>query len=63
MPNNVPDNYDMWESKEARENAYLESCLVCENCTHHIQDDSHYEIENRILCADCVDELYKVSDC
>lgn len=60
---NVPDNYDQFTANEARKEKWLSERLVCERCKHPIQEDSHYEIDSRILCKECVDWLYKINDC
>lgn len=62
MAEYIPDNYDIWAANEARKEAALADCYVCDECKHPIQDDSHYEINGDFLCAKCVDKLYKVND-
>lgn len=60
---NIPDNYDMWKAHDDAKEKALAQRFVCDECKHHIQEDSHYEINGDFLCKKCVDKLYKVNDC
>lgn len=58
----IPDNYDQFLANESIKDKWLSERLVCEECEHPIQEDSHYEIDCKILCKRCVDKLYKRED-
>lgn len=49
-------DFDRWDAEQARAEARLPQC---EGCGESISDDDYYEIENEILCEDCMKERYK----
>lgn len=56
----IPDNYDLWKSYEAQQEAKLARCPVCDNprCRKRIQDDFYFYIGGEILCQDCMEDRY-----
>ena len=58
---NVPDNFSQWEAHERRQEALLDKLPECERCGKLIQDDYYFEIENEILCEDCMNRRYRKS--
>ena len=56
----IPDNYDLWEAHEAKQEAALARCPVCENrgCGKRIQDDFYFYIDGEIFCEDCMQDKY-----
>ena len=43
-----------FEMHDAKRQAELERCPVCEHCKEHIQEDEYYEIDGSIVCDDCL---------
>lgn len=56
---NIPDNYDMWEAHERQQEKLLERLPECEICGKTIQDDYYYEINDSIICEDCLNENHR----
>lgn len=56
---NVPDNYDLWEAHEANQEKLLEKLPECEICGHPIQDDFYYEINDAIICENCLNNHHR----
>lgn len=50
------DDREWLEPPDYEENA-IYKCSYCERGIY--EGDSYYEIENRILCEDCLDDYYK----
>ena len=55
----IPDNYDQWEAHEAKQDKWLEQLPECEHCGKTIQDDFYYEINDAVLCEDCLNDNYR----
>lgn len=56
---NTPDNYDLWEAHEAEQQKLLELLPECEICGVTIQDDYYFEINDAIICENCMNEQYR----
>lgn len=56
---NVPDNYDLWLAYEQAQEALLDKLPECERCGKLIQDDYYFEIDNEIICEDCLNSRYR----
>ena len=56
---NVPDNYDIWLAHEERKDRELSSRPLCSCCENHIQDDHCYEIEDKVICPDCLNTYFR----
>ena len=50
----IPDMYDMWEAHEREKEKLLEKLPECEICGQTIQEDFYYEINDAIICEDCL---------
>ena len=50
------DGFDRIDREQCRREARLP---VCENCGHPIYDEHYFEIDNEILCEECVIERYR----
>lgn len=48
-------DFERYDAYLARREAMLP---VCEKCGESIRDYKYFEIDNEILCSDCVDDLY-----
>ena len=54
------DNYDLWVEHDQREQEWLDSLPICEECGEPIQEDHCYNIDGEILCEECLKERYRV---
>ena len=57
----LQDNYDLFARHDAEQEAELEKRPVCSCCCHPIQDEFCYQVDEEILCAECMDYAYRVS--
>ena len=55
----VQDNYDRWEAYEEAQIQKLESLPRCSECDEPIQTDYCYEINDELVCPDCMEQNYK----
>ena len=55
---NIPDNYDLWEAHQAKQDKWLSERLVCEYCGQPIQEDFYYEINDEVVCEKCLDRHF-----
>lgn len=51
-------DFDRYDMAMAQKEAKLPQC---EKCGKHIHDDTFFEIDNEILCEDCMRDLYERS--
>ncbi len=59
----IPDNYSMWERREAEQERWLESRPICCRCREHIQDEPVVDAETgEEFCPDCWEELIEEDD-
>lgn len=56
-----PDNYDLWEAHERRQNRQLSEYPVCAWCGENIQSEECYEINDELYCQNCVERNFKRS--
>jgi formylmethanofuran dehydrogenase subunit E len=56
---NVPDNYDMWERQDCALEKELDKLPECEECGWPIQSTFYYEINDTIICPDCLNNFKK----
>lgn len=56
---NIPDNYDLWEAHQAKQDKWLSERLVCEYCGQPIQEDFYYEINSEIICEECLNRHFR----
>lgn len=56
---NVPDNYDQWLAHEAKQEKLLERLPNCEYCGVLIQDDFYWEINDEVICEQCLNSYFR----
>ena len=49
-------DFDRWDMEQERRRARLP---VCECCQKTINDDDYYDINNELLCEECVKDKYR----
>lgn len=54
-----PDAYDMWVAHDARQEKALAELPVCYYCDEPIQDGFYYEVNEEIICKDCLDSHFR----
>ena len=59
---NIPDNYDLWESHNRKQEAWLASRPVCSHCKKHIQDEEALHIGDEWLCLECIEDNMELID-
>ena len=42
---------------DAENEKWLQKRPICSWCEEHIQDDYAYEIDNKLICPNCIDEF------
>ena len=52
------DDFDRYDREQAQYEAKLPEC---EKCGKPIHDDTYFEIDNEILCEDCMRDRYERS--
>ena len=55
----IPDNYDLWASHDAEQQAQLERLPKCSCCEEHIQEEYCYQINDEIICEHCMVEYFR----
>ena len=55
----VPDNYDQYRAHEARQQSETERLPVCYECGQPIQSDECYEINDEVICPQCLAENHR----
>ena len=55
----VPDNYDMWAAHDAEQERELAKLPVCCECGEHIQSETCFEINDEIICEECLERNHK----
>lgn len=55
----IPDNYDLFDSHQARQDKWLESRPECSECGEHIQEDCCYEINGEYICESCMKDNHR----
>lgn len=61
----VGDNYDLWKRQDARQQLELAQRPECTYCAESIQDDYCYEINDELICQECLESHFRKSteDC
>lgn len=54
-----PDNYDAWARHDAEQEAALELLPVCCECGERIQAETCFEINDEIVCEECMEHYRK----
>ena len=57
----IPDNYDRWAEHDARQEAELRKLPTCDYCGETVMDEYYFDINDEILCVDCLCEHYRKS--
>lgn len=55
----IPDNYDLWKKHDAEQEAALAKLPVCSECGEHIQTDECYEINDELICPECLENNHR----
>ena len=55
---NIPDNYDLFTSRESRQQKWLDSLPKCDHCYNPIQDEDLIDFDGFLLCQDCLRKHY-----
>ena len=55
-----PDNYDAFCEHEARQEKALAKLPECSECGHPIQDDTCFNINDELICNECMNENHRV---
>lgn len=55
----IPDNYDLWARHEAASERWLAKRPKCVCCGEPIQEDYLYEINDELICIDCMNTRYR----
>ena len=54
----VPDVYDQWEQREKKQQSELDELPKCYYCDEPIQEEYCYEINDELICVDCLNENF-----
>lgn len=55
----MKDNYDMWCEHEAEQERWLQTLPRCCECDEPIQTDELYEINDELICPQCMENNHK----
>lgn len=55
----IPDNYDRWEAYDAERQKELDRLPRCSECDEPIMTDVLYEINDELLCPDCMEKNHR----
>lgn len=53
--------YQEFEIKDAEEQKEIEKYPVCIECGEHILDDYAYQLDDGLICEDCLKSYHRVS--
>lgn len=51
----IPDNHDLWEAHQAKEDERIARLPVCDWCGEPIQDEQFYHLDGEYICKACMD--------
>ena len=54
----VPDVYDQWERHEQKQQSEMDKLPECCYCDEPIQDEYCYEINDELICVECLNEHF-----
>lgn len=54
-----PDNYDQLRTHERKQEQWLDELPHCDRCDNAIQDDCYYEINEIVICEECLETHYR----
>ena len=49
-------DFDRWDAEQT---AKLEKLPKCSHCDEHIQDDYLYEINDELICEECINQNFR----
>ena len=55
----LPDYNDLFDRYDAEQTTALEKRPVCSYCDNHIQDDFLYEINDELICEECLNDNFR----
>ena len=55
----VPDNYDLFEKWDKEQFENIEQLPVCGYCDEPVQAGHYYEINDEVICPDCLDSYFR----
>ena len=55
----IPDNTDLFNRYEAERQRELDKLPECSYCDEPIQSEECYEINDELVCPDCLDDNHK----
>ena len=54
----IPDNHDLWEAHERKQEAQLRKRPICSHCGKRIQDERIWDISGELYHPDCAEEEF-----
>ena len=54
----VPDVYDQWEQREKKQQLELYKLPKCYYCEEPISEEYCYEINDELICVECLNENF-----
>lgn len=58
----MPDNYSLWARHDAEQEAELQLLPLCCECGEHIQAETCFQINDEIICEECMENYRKYTD-
>lgn len=55
----IPDNYDMWESHDRKQERRRSDLPVCDYCGEPIQEEHFFYINGECFCEDCLNNNFR----
>ena len=55
----IPDNYDLFVAHDAEQERMLAKLPICSECGEPIQSDECYEINDELVCPQCLEENHR----
>lgn len=55
----IPDNLDMFNLWDFKQNKRLSELPKCDYCDEPIQHDHYYLINDEFICPDCLDSYFR----
>lgn len=59
MPEYIPDVLDQWEQRELKQQKELDRLPECSECGHPIQSEFCYEINDELICEQCMSDHHR----
>lgn len=55
----IPDNYDLFQAHDRKQQQWLDRCPVCEHCDQPIQDEDLFDIDGTLYHTECAEQEFK----